>query len=522
MKFRITISTVVFLMWNSGVAATSGRGVAAAIQEFQASGTLPKAVVEEAVVTLLPQKDLGLRAKCGPGPKYDPSCAREFFPGAIEVERVLREYPGDPRLLARIAQYGVDRIYIVYQQTGTVQTSLPTAEKVSPNRLFRLKPMTSGVVGSSRTETTENLPQNLLDLGVGPLWRKVYAGGVPTTPTARLVFIGTGIAIVPDLRINRSLSRDFSGGNNPFADEGSHETAVAGVAMANHNLTAGISGVCLDCEGISYKIFKWVWIPEEKKWTAIAEYSALLRAYAELFSLPDVIFVNCSYSGDYGQVDANPLPEEQAFMNALQDKTLFLVAAGNDAVEASGTSPCNHNTPTELCIGSVGSDRFFRRLSRFSQYGKPVQLAALGEAVQTTWADGSYNEASGTSIATPHITGLAGLLYGVAKRILGVTPTTRQLQMALAEGGFNPSLFGQIAKPVDVDAMSAWGALKRIVKGEPAMEVLVVRGVISAWSNSSTLAVGDVVSIYWENLANGYYSADSAPLPEQLGGIRVL
>ena len=53
--------------------------------------------------------------------------------------------------------------------------------------------------------------------------------------------------------VNRTLSKDFTGGNSPLTDEHGHGTAVAGVVGAKANNSIGIAGTCDNVSLVSLK-----------------------------------------------------------------------------------------------------------------------------------------------------------------------------------------------------------------------------------------------------------------------------
>ncbi|MEW6281128.1 MAG: S8 family serine peptidase [Candidatus Eremiobacterota bacterium] len=136
----------------------------------------------------------------------------------------------------------------------------------------------------------------------------------------------------------------------------------------------------------------------------------------------------------------------QACMDAMAaSPALHLCAAGNEGYDTD-TRP-SYPACYELDnIVSVAAHDNQDRLARFSNRGtKTVDLAAPGVDIYSTLKDGGHGNMSGTSMATPHVSGVAGLIASrysqadtrsIKSRILsGVDPMPEQYARRLSTGG---------------------------------------------------------------------------------------
>jgi len=211
------------------------------------------------------------------------------------------------------------------------------------------------------------------------------------SPGISIAILDTGIdmdhpdladKIVSDVNFTDSPTSDYNGHK--------HGTHVAGIAAAIGGNGIGVAGLGYDCSLMNVKVlgddgFGYAsWVAQGIIWAAD--------------NGADVINLSLG--------DTSPsVAMEDAVDYAWTKGVVVVAGAGN----SGGTAPF-YPAYYENCI-AVGATDANDQLAYFSNHGTWVDVAAPGVAIYSTLPDGEYNAASGTSMASPHVAGLAGLLF---------------------------------------------------------------------------------------------------------------
>lgn len=98
---------------------------------------------------------------------------------------------------------------------------------------------------------------------------------------------------------------------------------------------------------------------------------------------------------------------DDAIFDAMDSGITVVVAAGNKNIDTADVSPAHIDASGVVVVGAVTSDGV---KASYSNYGVSVDLYAYGSNIICCSNTGGYQSQTGTSMAAPHISGLAALL----------------------------------------------------------------------------------------------------------------
>lgn len=294
--------------------------------------------------------------------------------------------------------------YFVAFQNGTVDSALLKANGGEIKKQYKFIPVAS-------VELTEQAVRSLAKnpkVSYVEEDSTVYASGevtpwgishVKSTDVQQKGITGAGLKVGiidtgidythEDLRVSGGVT--FVSGTTDFMDDNGHGTHVAGTVAALHN-TVGVIGTAPEVSLYAIKVLDRF---------GSGSYSDIVSGI-EWAITNHLNILNMSLGGS-----SSSRTLKEAMDKAYNSGILLVASAGNNGYSSKGTITYPAAYDSVIAVGAV--DQHNIRAS-FSSVGRQLELMAPGVSIQST-VPGGYAVYDGTSMAAPHVTGVAALMW---------------------------------------------------------------------------------------------------------------
>ncbi|MCM3255387.1 S8 family peptidase [Priestia aryabhattai] len=219
----------------------------------------------------------------------------------------------------------------------------------------------------------------------------------------KIAIIDTGVQLNhPELAIKLWPGYNFVEGNLNPNDGNGHGTHVAGIAGALTENSLGIAGIAPSASIIPVRALDNSGNGTLSNIANAITYST--NAGAKV--------INLSLGSSQGSITL-----ENAINQAWNQGVVIVAAAGNEASNTL-TYPAAYQNVIAVASTDINDQK-----SDFSNYGTWVEVSAPGSTILSTYTGSYYAYLSGTSMACPHVAGLAALLAAQGKNNVQIKNT---------------------------------------------------------------------------------------------------
>jgi subtilisin family serine protease len=213
-----------------------------------------------------------------------------------------------------------------------------------------------------------------------------------------IAVIDTGIDLDhPDLKDKIIGGFNFIDRSAKPEDDNGHGTHAAGIIAASTNNGIGLAGISWKSRIMPLKV-----LDAEQKGTVYNAVQAIGYAVDKGAKI-----VNMSFSFDKS-VPCDDKVIKDAFGFANTRGVLLVIAAGNHEENQDSDVSCPASRDEAIAVGAVTIDE---DLATTSNYGNLLDIVAPGQRIYSTVLTGTYDFKSGTSMAAPHVAGVAALIW---------------------------------------------------------------------------------------------------------------
>lgn len=278
------------------------------------------------------------------------------------------------------------------------------------------------------------------------------------------------------------------GTGNPMDDNG-HGTHTAGTIGAVGNNGVGVVGVAWHVKLMALKFLN------ANGGGTIAD---AIRAINYMVKMKTQYGINIVAANNSWGGGGFSQPLYDAIKRARDAGIVFVAAAGNEANnnDQNPTYPASYQIENVLSVGAI--DRSDKS-AYFSNFGTSVSIAAPGVGIISTVPGGGYASLSGTSMATPHVTGAIALLAGL-------TPTLSFGEIISRVKGSGTYLASLSGKVESARVLNVARLLNGTVEDDPsnsAPEPLVTRVTVFGSSSKQSPVEGSRFTVKVRGLGSG-------------------
>lgn len=293
-----------------------------------------------------------------------------------------------------------------------------------------------------KTQGSESIVVAVLDSGVD-YTHPDLAANIWTRPASVPQYEDEQLGEVDDLH-GISTAGDVGDVSGDPMDENGHGTHCAGIIGAEGNNNQGIAGVNWHVQIMPLKFMSKGGFGTTKGAIEAINY-VIDRKRAGV----NVRVISASW----GSTQKSKALQE-VIKRAGDEGILFVAAAGNNSSnnDRSPHFPSSYDLPNVISVAATNRND---ELASFSNFGlKSVHIAAPGAQILSTWLGNEYEEHSGTSMATPMVSGVAALVLSKEPKM-----TVAQLRERLLRSVDKlPALEGKVASGGRLNAARAVGA----------------------------------------------------------------
>jgi len=289
-----------------------------------------------------------------------------------------------------VTSYGIEN----YSRHGMINA---ISADISPDTIVSLKkhPKVRYVEKDAVVKIQKKSPEPPQQIGWGVCRVNAPAAWSSSTGTnVKIAVLDTGIDKKhPDLDVNGGVNLIGTNKNSNWMDDHGHGTHVAGIIAARDN-SIGVVGVAPDTELYAVKVID-------------------ASGYGRISDVIDGIEWAVQNDIDIVSMSLGTSTYSQAFedatMNANAAGVLLVAATGNCGDGDATTDEVIYPAKFDAVIAVSATDET-NITPAWSASGPEVELAAPGVNIYSTCLDGGYTIGSGTSMATPFVSGIAALV----------------------------------------------------------------------------------------------------------------